>query len=97
MTNEATNEVMAFELIQESEYLSDDFGKAFFDCEMVEKMLLKMAERKDQQFKILLEKKLNEVERFQKNSIGLFPNDVIRCYGAMEVINEIISELFKED
>lgn len=63
----------------------------------IEKQCLTMANWKDKQFKEYLEKKLNEVEQCKKCSIGLFPNDVIRYNGAIEVINEITNELFKED
>lgn len=87
MTNEVTNEVIAIELIQESECLSDDFGKAFFDCEMAEKMLLKMAERKDQHLKEYLEKKKSQYSQ----AVTTF--DVMR----KKVIQGLINELFKEE
>lgn len=58
---------------------------------------LQMANWKDQQFKEYLENKTNEVKQYKKNSIGLFPTEVIRYNGAIAIINEIINELFNNE
>ena len=55
-----------------------------------------MANWKDKQFKKYLEKKRNEVNQCKQNSLGLFPYDVIMYNGAIEVIDEIINELFSK-
>ena len=74
----------------------EGWSKVGFTYEEMIAILSKLAEWKDQQFKEYLEKKLNEVEQCKKTSICLFPNDVIRCNGAIEIINEIINKFFKK-
>ena len=88
-----TNEAMAYEIIQDSEYLKDDFEKAYFDCEMAEKMLMRMAEWKDRQFKEYLEKKKAECPSF-----GGLLGERASGYedGYKNCIEQIINELFEE-